>query len=1040
MNRPQPVSDRYQRLTMLGEGGSGRVWLVEDLLRPGVRFALKEPSGGGVERAAAIRREFATLARLRHPGIVEAFDLDLATPGDRPRFTLELVEGVDLATAVRREGPGFFLEMAAEALRVLAFLHDFGLVHSDLKPANLLVRDRPRLGCRLVLLDLGLAAAGEPVSEAQRPARPAGTLPYMAPELFEGSPPSPRSDLYSLGALLHEVLHGAPPHVPDKDDLQSFIEVVRAGRRRRLAPPHGYPDGLARWLDELLSADPTMRPAEARESLARLNTECGCTLPAETAVSRAARLASDPPCGRDAEFHDLWLTLAPATGPRLIWLCGPAGSGKSRLLRWLRSEAILNGWHTVAPLPERPYLSTSEARESNATSFLDELRTSAENRPTLLLLDEIEAADGSLIQLLERITREAKAPPLQVVAGVRPGEVTHPLLRQLLDDTGSVPTLRRVTLEPLDAKGIRALAERATGNRSLAEARVRWLARTSEGNPLLVEALLVDGVWEKGGRGARSRILEQSVRSRLGLLSAQGLAWLEAVAVFGGNAPDLLVAELSGLTGPGDREAAEESRVAGLARVEDGRWSPDSRSMAQLVLRRIDARRSAELHRRAAGLLTEQGQDETWAWRLARLWSAAGEPERAVACAVRAAGQSANAGDPGGAAERLAYALRHVTPHDAARLELRKQQAAALMSAGRYQAAARAFGAALRLARDRGARADLLGRQAHALVQAGRFSRARAVAEKALAITEGEELSLERARAQKAIGMVLGRLGREREALNWFEEALIVLREQGDSETEAEALQNLAACKDRLGREDAEAHFLRAIELYRKLGRRSSELKSLIGLAGIHLRAGRHDAAVRLLEDVRERAVQHGHQDLLETALSKLASAAIDQGRLDRGLALSHEALDQARNLGDHNRLMVNRCRVAEALIECGRPGEAVDLLREALADSLEQVEPDMIDSTRMLLAHALLEVPGAPEKEISVPLEKCIEGFRRRRKRRSLLMALVIDLERRARPGAEDPLDPVRAEFDVLVERSAQRPEPAIEIRAGLATAVADR
>jgi len=137
-----PPSGRYLPQRLLGEGASGRVWLVEDGLRPGSRLALKELSSAdsddGLRHEESLRREFATLACLRH-------------------FTLEFIEGRDIVDAVAHEGPGLWAEMSVEALRALTFLHDFDLIHGDLKPANLLVRDRPKLGCRLVVVDFGFA-------------------------------------------------------------------------------------------------------------------------------------------------------------------------------------------------------------------------------------------------------------------------------------------------------------------------------------------------------------------------------------------------------------------------------------------------------------------------------------------------------------------------------------------------------------------------------------------------------------------------------------------------------------------------------------------------------------------------------------------------------------------------------------------------------------------------------------------------------------------------------------------------------------------
>jgi len=1030
---PAPENDRYRRLRLLGEGGAGRVWLVEDRFRPGVRIALKEPLAGLDADAEALRREFAMLARLRHPGVVEPYELDRAPATGVPRFSLAWVEGSELPTAVAAEGSRLCLEMTAEALRVLAFLHDFGLIHRDLKPANLLVRPHPRLGCRLTLLDLGLAVQSRVGLDASGRG-PAGTLPYLAPELFSGAAASPRSDLYALGAVLYEVAHGHPPFDPRGRDLSTFVEAVRTGKRSRPPLREGYPDGFAGWLEELLCPDPSGRPAEAREALARLNTACGTRFPTETAADRAARLASDPPVGREAEFREIWRQLEPVSGPRVIWLQGPAGGGKSRLLRWLQTEAILRGWEveatssTVAGGGSGPLTESPDAQ-------LRRLRHLAAERPTLWLFDELEAADGRTLRAIERVAREGKAPPLQVVAAVRPAEVTRPRLRRLLDDTQTVPTLHAIPIGPLGSDAIRAVAERATGSRALSAARVSWLSSVSEGNPLLVEAMLVEGAWETTGRTRPPEVLERSIQARWNLLTPEARDWLEALAVLGRDAPEAAAVALSGLDPGRAADAAEETRLAGLTRVAGDRWSPDSHLVAETIRQRIPAARRHELYGQAACLLSGGEWEGRDPWRLARLWSAAAEPGRALDCAVSAARRSLAEGVPDRAAEQFAFALHHCPRRGPERLRLRIDQATALMSAGLHSAAARAFGAALRLTRDRAERADLLARQADALVHAGRFARGQSVAAEAVALA-GADRPLERARALAASGVVLGRLGREPEAERLFEEALGLARQCGDRELEAETLQNLATCKARLQRPEAETDFREAIALFRDLGREGSELRSLVGVATIHLRAGRLQRAEERLEEVRAKAARLGHLDLLETALSKLSSLATERGRLDRALSLGHEALDQARHLGDRNRMIIARCRLAEALIGCGRPAEAVDLLRDALSEPTHEVEPDMLDSARMLMAHALLEVPGADAESVRVPLTACLEGFRRRRKTRSLLMALVIEMERRVDTDAGEPFEPVHREFEALAASSGIEPEPEIRIRAELARA----
>ena len=237
-------TDRYLRVRQLGEGGAGVVWLVEDRLRPGSPVALKELAEGSRGRAASLRHEFATLATLRHPNLSEVYELDLSPETGLPRFTLEFVDGDDLATAARRDGPRGFLDLAAEALRTIGFLHDFGLVHRDLKPGNLLVRKTPRLGCRLVVLDFGLAvhSAADDFSGAGA----AGTLPYLAPELLRGAPPSRRTDLYALGAVLFEALHGKPPFPFEGGETRLFIERVQEGLTQMPGSTRRVPAGARR--------------------------------------------------------------------------------------------------------------------------------------------------------------------------------------------------------------------------------------------------------------------------------------------------------------------------------------------------------------------------------------------------------------------------------------------------------------------------------------------------------------------------------------------------------------------------------------------------------------------------------------------------------------------------------------------------------------------------------------------------------------------------------------------------------------------------
>ncbi len=1025
MSSADAAGDRYLRKRMLGEGGAGRVWLVEDRSRPGHSLALKElAAAGSPQHEEAFRREFATLACLHHPNLVEVEEFDTSPVSGLPRFTLEFIEGRDLVEAVRHEGPSVLIDLAAESLRALAFLHDFDLIHRDLKPANLLVRDKPKLGCRLVIVDFGLALQGK--DRSGEGVRLGGTLPYVAPELLANRAANRRTDLYGLGAVLHEAVYGSPPSSSRDTSLGRAVRDLERDAPDLPELPPGYPAGLDRWIAELLAPEPESRPAGAAEALARLNEACGTRHPAETPASRSARLLSGPPAGREASVDEIWRGLDLSPGSRVVWLCGGAGAGKSRILRWLEAEAILRGWHVLAP-PER-------LRPS-----LAELRASAGTRPTLLLLDEVHAAGGATLDLLERVAREGDAPPLRVVATLRPDAIERPALRTLVDATGTVPTLRRVDLGPLDAGGVRAMASRATGG-FVSDERVTWLLDACEGSPSVAETLLVEGIWERGGRHVVAADGAAVPWGRLELLSTSGRSWLESVAVLRKAVRDEHAAALSGLDPGAARVASEEAAAAGLAYRRRGRWFLESAALIEPLLSRIDPGRRREMHRTAAELLETQAGGDPDPSLAATLWAGAGELDRAVAWAVRAASALERAGDPAGAAARYGDALRLVGRARSARHELRRKQADALMRAGLHAAAARACGAAVRLAADDGARAEALGLQALALAQAGRFRLALEIAERVArpAAAAGDAARL--APARKVAGIGLGRLGRENEAVPLLEEARGLYRGLGDVRGEADAVHVLAACRARLGEERAESDFLEAIELYRRLAAEGSpprdgqDLKARVGLAVIQARSGRYDEAAAILESVRAEAAEQGSLGLQEVALSKLAMIAIDTGKLDRAIGLAEQAADLALHLGDHNLILVNRCGLADARIRCGRAGLAVVGLRQTLEMPLSQVEPENVDYARMLFANARMEAGGGDDREIRPLLERSLARCRERGKRRAWLMGLVIEMERRARPDSIDSFEPVRAEFDAVASSAGEPPDAEIRIRAAVA------
>jgi eukaryotic-like serine/threonine-protein kinase len=200
------VADRYRLLTLLGAGSSGAVWLAHDDLLDR-RVALKR-----INRAGPIGRpidEARAAAAVPHLNTVRVHDLIRDDAAGVAWMVMEALSGRSVADVVRREaglGVGETRHVARSVLAALSAMHRAGMVHRDVKPANIqLCADG-----RVVLLDFGLA--GRPAQAD--PALVVGSLPYLAPEVLQGRPHSPASDLYALGMTLYAALSGDLPVMP----------------------------------------------------------------------------------------------------------------------------------------------------------------------------------------------------------------------------------------------------------------------------------------------------------------------------------------------------------------------------------------------------------------------------------------------------------------------------------------------------------------------------------------------------------------------------------------------------------------------------------------------------------------------------------------------------------------------------------------------------------------------------------------------------------------------------------------------------------
>ncbi|MEU1186601.1 serine/threonine-protein kinase [Streptomyces sp. NPDC005859] len=329
------IAGRYRLLTPLGEGGMGTVWRARDevLHREVAVKEVRAPHGlaaSDVERMyARLEREAWAAARVANRNVVTVYDV--ATQDGRPWIVMEIVRGISLAELLDAEGPlepARAAHIGAEVLSALRAAHEAGVLHRDVKPANVLMSNDGRV----VLTDFGIATV-EGTSALTMTGEVIGSPEFLAPERALGRTPGPESDLWSLGVLLYAAVEGNSPFRYDTplSTLRAIVDEELPAPRR--AGP------LAPVIEGLLRKDPAERlPADRAEQDLRLVAAGGVP---QGDTFRSAPPSPYAPYPPTASTPAEPFRQEPAATPPQPWTATPATTASRQPDRGRRAGVVL---------------------------------------------------------------------------------------------------------------------------------------------------------------------------------------------------------------------------------------------------------------------------------------------------------------------------------------------------------------------------------------------------------------------------------------------------------------------------------------------------------------------------------------------------------------------------------------------------------------------------------------------------------------------------------------------------------------------------
>lgn len=964
------IANRYDVISLLGEGGMGRVYLAQDKAADR-KVALKVAQDPlSPERFEHLKHEFWLMTRLHHPNLVEAYDYGRLEDGS-PYLTMEVVEGAALDEQLPLS-PELVRDVAIQIARALGYIHAQGFVHCDIKPEN--IRLMP--DGRVKLMDFGLM---ERTGRIGGPIR--GSLSYMAPEVAKGGTVDARSDLYSLGIMLYQLSSGQLPF-----QAETPAEMLRAHLSEEApALDAALPEDLRELLPQLLAKDPFCRPGNAAELLLALGEE---------GAQGPAYLFSPPLIGRDEAlsrfdsgelFSGAWAIVAPSgmgksrlvkefryqaqldDRPFLLAACPPQACAPyapvAELLRQLMPLASLHAPDTLQSvrtsltrilpelaLPDDPIFDMEPQQEKSRlhAAIADLVRAVADAKGLILVVEDINTLDSSSREVLEQLARMSTERELSVFT-------------TRTSEGSGLEGEKILWLESLSQEDVHTLIEALVGHTQVPETFSEAAFEAAGGNPQsianLLQHLVDTGVIhaERGrwvlpaelSEGALPSDWHDLLRQNLAALSPEAHRLAEAIAMLGRPTSLALLERIPGI--PHDEslyQAMDELQQAGILQ---GQPELDfaQRVLATLVLETLSPESIRIWHTRLMDALEAAfAEDPSNLDLLNQLGTHAlqsSAPERAIPYCLDAGLRNYALYANEAARIFLEGGLALMSPEPSTlRLDLLSALGDTRRMLGDSAGASEAYLEAITLAETLGKPAELasiLVSLGKAHQSKGKYEDAQASLSRAMEVADACANVKAKIRALMTLGRIFYFTGNAAKTTPMLEEAANLSREHGEMLTLSESLAFLGFLFASNGKGQTE----QGLGLLREALSIKESYNDLLGLneaymmlGNAYLALGRYNEAYQAFDETRRINTLIDQRDELVFSLLNLAATALELGEFRDAEEAGRQALSGARQLGSRMAEGMALAMEGMAAMHLGRLGEALTRVDEGLQIALD--------------------------------------------------------------------------------------------------------